>query len=104
MAVHGGAVIRKARMRAGLAQSVLAERLGTTSSVISRWERGHVEPGFATVDEVTEACGLLLSRVLAEPDPHPGELGLLQSSLALTPSGRLQRLIDFVAFVEAARA
>jgi transcriptional regulator with XRE-family HTH domain len=97
-------VILRARRRAGIGQAVLAERLGTTPSVISRWERGHVEPSFEAVDSVALACGFDLAVVLSEPDPEPHDLGLLESTLSMTPSERLQRLIDFVAFVEAARA
>ena len=62
-----------------------------------------VEPSFAAVDRVVEACGLELAAVLAEPDPDPHDVALLETSLALDYSGRLRRLIDFVAFVEAAR-
>lgn len=103
MALTGGAVIERARRRARLSQSALANRIGTPKSVLSRWERGHVDPSFSTVDRVVRACGLHLHDVLAEPEPDPHDLGLIETSLRLDYSGRLQRLIDFVAFVEAAR-
>jgi hypothetical protein len=41
--------------------------------------------------------------LLAEPEPDPHDLALLETTLALDHSGRLQRLIDFVAFVNAVR-
>ena len=101
--MNGGTVISRARRRAGLTQSALAERLGTTTSAVSRWEHGKVDPAFATVDRVARACGIELYEVLAEPDVDEHELGLLETSLALTVSERLQRLIDFTAFVDAGR-
>jgi transcriptional regulator with XRE-family HTH domain len=101
--VRGGAVIGRARRRAGLSQEELSRRLGTTKSALSRWENGHVDPSFGTVDRAVRATGLRLEDVLAEPHADKHDLGLMETSLRLSPSERLQRLIDFVRFVEAAR-
>ncbi|MPY89353.1 MAG: helix-turn-helix domain-containing protein [Luteitalea sp.] len=102
--MKGGDVIRKARRMAGLAQSDLAHDLGTTPSVLSRWENGQVEPSFAAVVRTVEACGLELAAVLSEPDADPHDVSLLETTLAMTVDERLQRLIDYVRFVGAGRA
>jgi transcriptional regulator with XRE-family HTH domain len=87
----------------GQTQQELARRLGTTPSVLSRWENGQVEPAFAAVVRVVEACELTLADVLraAEVDPH--DMSLLETALALTPDERLQRVIDYARFVRSGR-
>ncbi|MGH9159186.1 MAG: helix-turn-helix domain-containing protein [Vicinamibacteraceae bacterium] len=101
--MKGGEVIRKARRMAGLTQSDVARRLGTTASVLSRWENGQVEPGFATVARAVETLELRLADVLNEPDADPHDISLLETTLAMTVDERLQRLIDYVRFVTAGR-
>lgn len=96
-------MIRQARRRAGLTQAQLAARSGCPKSVISRWEHEKVEPSFRAVEEAVRGCGLELSSVLSEPEADPGDVALLDGSLAMSVSERLQRLIDFVGFVEAGR-
>ena len=66
--MKGGVVIKAARLRAGLTQRELSVRAGTTQNAISRWERGLIDPGLATVAEIVRACGFELHCVLAEPD------------------------------------
>jgi len=95
-------LIRSARRRAGLTQGELAARLGTTQSVIARWERGRVEPAFETLDRVVRACGLELSVELQVPDP--AEIASIQRNLALSPAARLDQLVRTVAFARAGRA
>lgn len=46
-----------ARMRAGLTQSQIAERMGTTQSVIARLEGGKRAPSIGTVQRYAEAAG-----------------------------------------------
>lgn len=50
--------MREARRRAGITQTELAERVGTTQSAIARLERGHTEPSLHRVQELVRACGL----------------------------------------------
>jgi transcriptional regulator with XRE-family HTH domain len=52
-----GVLVRDARRLAGLTQSELASRLGTTQSVVSRWERGLDVPRVDTLARVLQACG-----------------------------------------------
>jgi transcriptional regulator with XRE-family HTH domain len=65
--MNGGEVIAGARRRARLTQAELARHMNTTSSVVSRWERGHVEPAFTTVMAILAACEVTLSEVMDEP-------------------------------------
>jgi hypothetical protein len=71
--------------------------------VLSRWESGHVEPGFAAVARAVDACGLSLLDVLAEPVVDAHDASLLETTLALTVDERLQRLMAYVHFAQAGR-
>lgn len=46
-----------ARARAGLTQAQLADRMGTTQSVIARLEGGRTKPSMATLTRYAEATG-----------------------------------------------
>ena len=46
-----------ARMRAGLTQGQIAERMGTTQSAIARLEGGKRAPSMSTVTRYAEAAG-----------------------------------------------
>lgn len=83
-------LIREARLRAGLSQGQLADRLGKHPTVISRWERGIVAPSLETLREVVRACGLELTLGLANADEHGHDARLIERSLRLTPSERLR--------------
>jgi transcriptional regulator with XRE-family HTH domain len=49
-----------ARVRAGLTQEQLAQRMGTTQSVIARLESGRRMPGVRTLEKLAEATGTRL--------------------------------------------
>lgn len=89
---HGGLYIRQARLRAGLTQTELAQRLSTSQSLIARWERGSVEPGFSTVVKAVRACGLDLSVRLASYDADHDLL--IQENLKLSPTQRLRHMVE----------
>ena len=63
-------LVREMREDAGLTQTELAKRAGTTQSVIARLEdaeyTGH---SLATLERIALACGVAL-RLLAEKKPH----------------------------------
>jgi len=50
----------KARMNAGLTQTELARRIGTTQSAIARLEGGGTSPSLATLRRYAEATGTKL--------------------------------------------
>ena len=90
VAVHGGLWIRQARLRAKLSQQELARRLETSQSLVARWERGQVEPGFATVMRAVRMCGLDLAVNVVEYD-HAHDL-LIKENLKRSPTERLRRM------------
>ena len=96
-------MIRRARRRAGISQAALASRLGTTKSAISRWENGQVDPSFGAVVRAAQACSSSVETLLSEREPDPHDLSLLETAGRQSPSERLQRLIDTVAFIESGR-
>lgn len=94
----GGELIREARKRAGLSQQELAERLGTTQSVIARWETGARSPTLDALRRAVRACGFTLNVGVGVPDPDH-EL-LVRGNLALSPTERLDRIVDQLAGLE----
>ena len=83
-----GDLLREARRRAGLTQAELARRSGAGRSLISRYERGEVEPGLEALRRLIRACGLDLSFRLVNADTEDHDLGLIVASLAMTPAER----------------
>lgn len=94
----GGEFIREARRRSGLTQQELAERLGTTQSVIARWETGRRSPTIETLYRAVRACGLDVHITLGAPDPDHDFF--IRENRRLDPSQRLDHLTDHVAGVQ----
>lgn len=57
MTETAAALIREARLRAGLSQTKLADRAGVTQSVISTYEAGRRTPGFDMMWKLMNAAG-----------------------------------------------
>ena len=89
-------LIREARRRAGLTQSQLANRLGTTQSAVARMEAGALSPRFSTLRRAVEACGFEVRIGLGEPDP--GTASLFEQTLALTPEERIRQAVRVIRF------
>jgi transcriptional regulator with XRE-family HTH domain len=94
--------LREARRRAGLSQAELGRRVGKPQSVISRWERGEVEPSLETLRGLIRACGLELTLGLAKYDDsydlYIGEY------LRLSPAQRVDRAVGRARIYRAMRA
>jgi transcriptional regulator with XRE-family HTH domain len=90
--MRGGELIREARRRASLTQQEVADRLGTTQSVVTRWETGARSPSFETVVRAIRACGLELAVTIGPPDIDH-EL-FIRENLRLSPAERLDRLTE----------
>ena len=89
-----GELIRSARLRAGLSQAELAERLGLAASSIARWETDTVEPGFSTLRRVLQACGFDIHPALVPFERDPERDAHVQEMRQLTPHERLARLLE----------
>jgi transcriptional regulator with XRE-family HTH domain len=59
-----GSAVRQARERAGLTQTALAERLGTTQTCISYWETGKRDMGAADLVKAAAALGVPAASLL----------------------------------------
>ena len=89
--MRSAAIIREARLRAGLTQAELAERTGRERSVIARWEQGAVAPSVDTLLTLIEACGFDLPLELGPYEPVDD--GRLRKNLLLSPERRVQRVL-----------
>jgi len=89
--MRSAAIIREARLRAGLTQGELAERTGRDRSVVARWEQGVVAPSLETLIELVRACGFDLPLEL-EPYDAAGT-DRLAKNLQLSPERRVRRLL-----------
>lgn len=88
-----GQLIREARLKAGLTQSELAERLRRDRAQVARWETEGQEPSFENLRAVIEACGFVLKVEIAERDTDPVVDAQIAESLRLAPQQRLQHLL-----------
>ncbi|MGH3029868.1 MAG: helix-turn-helix domain-containing protein [Gaiellaceae bacterium] len=89
-----GELMRSARLRAGLSQGELAERLELPRSSIARWETDAVEPGFSTVRRVLQGCGFDLSLALVPYEPDPEREARIREVQRLTPQERLHEMVE----------
>jgi transcriptional regulator with XRE-family HTH domain len=91
--MEAGVALRDARVAAGLSQSELADRVGTSQATISAYENGSKQPSVATLSRLLAATGSRLTVARA-------------SQAVLEPSARqLKRaargLADVLALAEA---
>lgn len=86
--MKAGALIKRSRLRAGLTQAELADRMGTVQPVIARWERGTRSPSFETFIKAIRACGFT-PRIELEPF-DPGEEAMFQQWQTFSPLKRLR--------------
>ncbi len=94
-AVKSAALLREARLRAGLSQVGLAERSGKDRVQIGRYEAGAVAPSLDTLIDLVRACGFDLPLELAPIQDAPAnELTALQQ---LSPERRLDRMLNQLA-------
>jgi len=90
-AVKSAALLREARLRAGLTQEALAERTGKTRPQIARWESGAVAPSLDALIDLIRACGFDLPLELIQLQPIADDhLTLLQQ---LSPERRLEQML-----------
>lgn len=93
-----GALLRDARVRAGVSQAQLAIRTGLAAPAISRIENGHESPSFERFTRCLEALGFEPSielRPLGGSDVDPVHLA---AEAELTPAQRLESLFEWMRF------
>jgi transcriptional regulator with XRE-family HTH domain len=90
--MRSAALIREARLRAGLTQADLAERTGRDRSVIARWEQAVVAPSVETLIELVRACGFDLPLELEPLDTSENDR--LKKNTMLSPERRVRRLFS----------
>ena len=95
------ALVRESRQRANISQAVLATRVGTTQSAVSRWERGHEEPRLARLAAILRACDLRATISLRSDDGV--DRAQIRQQLAMTPEQRLASVVNLSRFVSEAR-
>lgn len=100
MTSTAAALVRTARTEAGLTQAALAARLGTTQSVVSRWERGDDEPRLSTLQRIARACG---QRLVLSLEPDDVDRAQIRQQLALSPSDRLASVANVSRLIATAR-
>ena len=89
--MRSAALLREARLRAGLTQAELAERTDRDRSVIARWEQGVVAPSVETLIELVRACGFDLPLELV---PHDTSADAeLKKTVMLSPERRLNTML-----------
>lgn len=96
-----GPLVREVRTRAGLSQSELADRLGTTQSAVSRWEHGHDEPRLSRLAAILAACGVRAELTFAPDDGV--DRAQIRQQLAMSPADRLASVSNLSRFVTEAR-
>ncbi len=89
-----GRAIRSIRSSADLTQAELADRLATTQSAVSRWERGHDEPRLSTFAAIVRACGYSAS-IAVRDDVDRAQI---REHLAMSPADRLRSVANVSQF------
>lgn len=65
--------IKELRMKKGLTQETLAEKIGVTQGVISQWEYGITSPSSAKLPKLAEVLGCGIADLFAMPEKKEGE-------------------------------
>jgi transcriptional regulator with XRE-family HTH domain len=95
------ALVRDARLAAGLSQRALAQRARTSQPAVARYERGVATPSWETLQRLMTACGQRL-RLGTETIADPHDIELAAQQLALTPLQRLHALSRYARLRELA--
>jgi transcriptional regulator with XRE-family HTH domain len=96
-----GRTAREARLRAGLTQAEVAERLGLSKEVYGRLERGLMLPSILTLRRLCLVLHLPADRLLGLASAHPPRW--TRSPLSERDSPQVRRLIRSVRELSASR-
>lgn len=92
LGTDAGRLVRDLRRRNALNQAQLAIRAGTTTSAISRLERGHVSPTIGTLETLLLCLGYRLD-LQALPFDAGIDRTQLQAVSSMTPTERLDHAL-----------
>ena len=107
MDISSAALVRQLRQRAGLTQSELARRAGTSQPAVARLEAGESSPSLATLERLATAAGFDLDfRVVPSSPPdrviaayqRDIDRTLLRRNLALSVDQRIRELAKLQEF------
>ncbi len=59
-----GKRVRIARKNLGLTQAALAEKIGRSSNLLAKWERGEVKMKAETIKDIAQALGIPISQLM----------------------------------------
>lgn len=90
--MRSAALLREARLRAGLSQQELADVSSKDRTVIARYEQGVVAPSIDTLVELLRACGFDVPLELVPYDAGPDER--IAEIQMLSPERRLDAMLD----------
>lgn len=62
-----GEKIRENRVRLGMSQQSLGEKIGLTSVAVSKWERGQSQPDIPTLGKLADIFGLTIDELCGRP-------------------------------------
>jgi transcriptional regulator with XRE-family HTH domain len=100
--MHGGMIVREARLRAGLTQRALARAVSLSQPTLARIESGAVRPTLDQVDRCVTACGLELRVALVPADDS--DWSVASANLRLDPDARVRQHQAASRFIRAGRA
>lgn len=99
-----GALLREARKAAGLTQTQLAQRLGTSQPVVARLERPGANPTWGTFVEAMRAAGYGVELKPLNQGAAELDLDQLRERLAMSPGERLRTFQESLRSLEDLRA
>lgn len=88
------ALLKLARLKAGLSQAQLADTAGVPATMISAYERDRRQPTLPTLIRLVRSAGFDLRLHLAPYDPHDDVLETLEHARTPEEKARLDRSAD----------
>ena len=86
-----GANIAAYRKNAGLTQAGLAEKLNSSDTAVSKWERGESIPDVLTLVHLAEQFEIPVQDLLVDPNALPGNPGKLEKAMTQVSEKALKR-------------
>jgi len=94
---HFGEMLKRIRIERGLTQDKLAEILGTSKQVVSRYEKGQRNPKLLTVEAYAKKLNMPLSSFVSEEaTDYSHEHKVLIDELHLLTKEEIGTLLNFI--------